>query len=60
MNVRVKRSLRNDIDARRAPLGLSRDEWVARALKWALNQPPRTRSSAITTAVRKRTVGRNR
>lgn len=43
MNVRVKRSIVDQIDARRAPLDLSRDKWVARALTWALAQPQPSR-----------------
>lgn len=38
MNVRVPKSLRDAIDARRATKGLSRDKWVTRALTWALQQ----------------------
>lgn len=50
MNVRVPRSLRDAIDARREPLNLSRDKWVARALRWALAQPkPSTRSTIART-----------
>lgn len=39
MNVRVPRSLRDEVDARRARLDLSRDRWVVRALRFALAQP---------------------
>ncbi len=40
MNVRVPRRLRDQIDSRRGPLSMSRDKWVANALRWALRQPP--------------------
>lgn len=39
MNVRVPPELRDAVDARRGPLGLSRDVWIERALTWALAQP---------------------
>lgn len=51
MNVRVPLSLRNEIDARRGNLKLSRDKWVTRALRFALKQPG-------TPARRRRTVAR--
>lgn len=41
MNVRVPKSLRDAIDARRASKGLSRDKWCTRALTWALQQHQR-------------------
>lgn len=54
MNVRVPPAIRDAADARRAPLGISRDEWVTRALTWALRQPQDP--VAVVTAPRKRTV----
>lgn len=63
MNVRVPATLREQIDARREPLGLSRDLWVERALTWALAQPPARRKhptslkgSVVAETVRGRTV----
>lgn len=38
MNVRVPRELRDQIDARRAQKDMSRDKWVANALRFALAQ----------------------
>lgn len=40
MNVRLPRSLVETCDLRRAALGLTRDEWVRRALTFALTTPP--------------------
>jgi len=53
MNVRVPRHLRDTIDTRRAPLHLSRDAWVSRALTWALQ---RTQTTSTQTAPGKRTI----
>src|SRR5262245_61789741 len=53
MNVRVPRYLRDTVDERRQPLGLSRDTWVVRALTWALVYPG---PKAVLTAPGKRTV----
>lgn len=50
VNVRIPRSLRDAIDARRAVKGLSRDKWMANAARFALQ-------SAATTAT-KNTRGR--
>ncbi|UQS95208.1 omega transcriptional repressor [Pseudanabaena phage Pam4] len=36
VNVRIPRSLRDAIDARRAVKGLSRDRWMANAARFAL------------------------
>lgn len=40
MNVRLDPDLIDLIDQRRALRGLSRDEWVARALRYALQEQP--------------------
>lgn len=57
VNVRLPKALRDEIDARRAPLGLSRDEWIKRALTYAMQQRPDRRTpTAIVTARGKRTV----
>lgn len=40
MNVRVRRGLRDQLDARRAVKDMSRDKWVANALQFALNHHP--------------------
>lgn len=51
-NVRIPRGLRNAVDARRAVKGLSRDKWVANALRYALSAADR----APTTAPGRRTA----
>lgn len=56
VNVRLPVTLRDEMDARRAPLGLSRDEWMRRALVWAMSQPPKHRSGAKVTAIARRTA----
>lgn len=38
MNVRIPKSLRAQVDARREEVGLSRDRWVTNALTWILQQ----------------------
>lgn len=49
MNVRLPAPLRDQIDARRATIGktgISRDEWVRRAVTWVLAQDTRTSGPA--------------
>lgn len=60
VNVRLPKALRDEIDARRAPLRMSRDEWMRRALTFAMQVPTRNRSSAVVTAIGRRTVPRRR
>lgn len=48
MNVRIPKSLRDTIDLRRATLGLSRDEWIRRAVSYALSVPPGSQESIQT------------
>lgn len=55
MNVRLPRPLVDTVDLRRAALGISRDEWVRRALTFALTAPPGT-PTAIRTMNGRRTV----
>lgn len=55
-NIRIPRRLRDQIDERRAALPdgkISRDKWMARALKWALAQPVASPRRA------RRTIARN-
>lgn len=40
VNVRLPQSLRDRVDARRATLDLSRDVWIERAIRFALDHPP--------------------
>ena len=40
--VRFTQDLLDRIDQRSAAVGLSRNEWIVRALTWALNQPVQT------------------
>lgn len=56
MNVRLPVDLIEAIDARRARLDLSRDQWVERALRHALTST--TPTSAAATAPGRRTVRR--
>ena len=39
MNVRVPATMKVAIETRRRLIGVSRDEWVRRALTWALQAP---------------------
>lgn len=48
MNVRLPRDLLEQIDARRAVKDLSRDKWVERALRFALDQHPAARTVSNT------------
>jgi hypothetical protein len=48
MNVRLPHGLVDTIDLRRATLGISRDEWVRRALTYALLEPDGTPRSIRT------------
>lgn len=56
MNVRVPQSLRDDIDARRAAVtdaktgreGISRDRWVANAIRYAMSTRPPARTLSNT------------
>lgn len=52
MNVRVPRSLRDELDERRGRLDLSRDRWVVNALRWALKQPGRPQRTTRKTVSR--------
>jgi metal-responsive CopG/Arc/MetJ family transcriptional regulator len=62
MNVRLPRNLVTTLDARRATLGLTRDEWVRRAITYALLQPsgtPQAVRSMATRSVRANTIARH-
>lgn len=42
VNIRIRRSMKERVDARRAKFGLSRDDWMRHVIEWALFQPPGT------------------
>lgn len=42
MNVRIRKSMYDRLDARRKNLELTRDDWVRHVIEWALLQPPAT------------------
>lgn len=56
MNVRLPHDLIARLDERRARKDLSRDEFVERALEYALRANPETATPAVTTAPGRRTV----
>jgi predicted HicB family RNase H-like nuclease len=39
INVRVPKGLKDAIEERRLKVGISRNEWMVRALTWAVDQP---------------------
>lgn len=41
-SLRVPPDLMDEIDVRAKSVGLSRNEWIVRAMRWALAQPVRT------------------
>ena len=43
MNVRIRQTMKADIEARAARVGVGRDEWMRRVLEWALAQPDATK-----------------
>lgn len=47
VNLRVPKPLRLKIEERAKKVGISRNEWMIRALTWATEQPPTERARTV-------------
>jgi predicted HicB family RNase H-like nuclease len=49
VNLRLETALKDRVDARAADVGVTRNEWLTRAITWALDQPKTSRQVTKTT-----------